>query len=120
MLRRHLLALLTATPVLALAGAGSPAQAASSLLALPADPAAMRRVGLAYLAVSGERSAEMIDAALRQRLGAAGEHRDPNGLEHAVTRAIREDFAASRTVLVDGWLLAETECRLCALTALAA
>jgi hypothetical protein len=34
-------------------------------------------------------------------------------------RQLRQDFAEGRTVLVDGWLLAETEARLCALAALA-
>jgi hypothetical protein len=30
----------------------------------------------------------------------------------------RQDFARGDTVLIDGWVLARTECRLCALVAL--
>lgn len=38
--------------------------------------------------------------------------------EHA-TRAVRDDFAQGRTVLVEGWLLSRCEAQLCALARLA-
>ena len=39
---------------------------------------------------------------------------------HSVRDEIRADFAAARTVRVEGWILSATEARLCGLAALSA
>ena len=44
--------------------------------------------------------------------------RSPTEVRRALDRVVREDFGRSRTVLVDGWLLSETETQLCALARL--
>lgn len=119
MLRRHTLAMLSLAPAALLPSLHGSSAPGSALAALVADRPAMRRLGRAYVAVSGETDARTIERALEQRLAASGSA-GGHGLAQAVNRAISEDFAHSRTVMVDGWLLAETECRLCALTALAA
>lgn len=41
---------------------------------------------------------------------------DPAALWWGILRSIRDDFAAGRTAEVKEWVLALTECRLCALT----
>lgn len=120
MLRRHFLAMLPLAPAILPAGAEARAAGYSPLASLVADLPAAHRLGRAYLGVAAERCPRTIDRALQARLAATGHDGSRNGLSRAVGTAISEDFAASRTVLVDGWLLAETECRLCALTALAA
>jgi len=43
---------------------------------------------------------------------------DRPAMAREVRQAIGEDFAAGSTVLVDGWLLARSEAKLCALAAL--
>lgn len=120
MLRRHLLVMLPLAPALlplaAEAACGQPAGLAS----LVADGPAAARLGRAYLRIATERCPQAIEAALRTQLSIGGHDGSADGLRRAVRTAIADDFAASRTVLVDGWVLAETECRLCALTALAA
>ncbi|HMR29351.1 MAG TPA: hypothetical protein PKA13_01505 [Geminicoccaceae bacterium] len=120
MLRRHVLATLPLAPALLLGGAAARAAAPSPLASLVADRPAAHRLGRAYLDVAAERRPQAIERALQERLAEIGHDGSAHGLGRAVGRAIADDFAASRTVLVEGWLLAETECRLCALTALTA
>lgn len=119
MLRRRALATLCLAPAALLASLRGSPPPRSALAALVADRPAMRRLGLAYVAVSGEADPAAIERALEWRLAASGPI-GGHGLAPAINRAISEDFAHARTVMVDGWLLAETECRLCALTALTA
>jgi hypothetical protein len=40
-------------------------------------------------------------------------------LEKSIDDTVHEDFAAGRTVVVDGWVLSVTEARQCALFSLA-
>ena len=73
-------------------------------------------------AVPQEAGQAALAAALVASLGAeaglpAG---DLAGLRRLVDERIRGDFAAGRVVDVDGWLLAVTEARICALASLAA
>lgn len=120
MLRRHLLALLPLAPAALSFGRDAAIRPTSGLASLVADRPSMHRLGRAYLTLSGERTPEAIERAVHARLADTGHDGDASGLVRAIRRAIDDDFARSRTVLVDGWLLAETECRLCALGALAA
>lgn len=110
MLRRDLLKLLPfAAAASVLAAAPSPAD---ELIGLLGNRDAAIRLGEAYLAQHGPQSEAGLREALRSRLGAE--------TGAGLADAIAGDFAASRTVLVDSWLLSETECRLCALAALSA
>jgi hypothetical protein len=119
-LRLHRRDLLIALGALALGGAlaPSPEPAAAEvggrgLAGRLRDPEAARRLGLAYLSRHpGERDFDLLHAAT---LKGAGEG------ARAVRRLrarCREDFARGDTVRIDGWVLARTECRLCALVAL--
>ncbi|MFZ1988260.1 MAG: hypothetical protein WAW96_00680 [Alphaproteobacteria bacterium] len=40
------------------------------------------------------------------------------GLKSSIQRAIAHDFAVDDTVVLDGWVLSQTEARLCALATL--
>ena len=62
--------------------------------------------------VPQEGSAAALRAAISD--GARGEARP------SVAQQVRNDFAAGRIVLVDGWVLSATEARQCALFSLAA
>jgi hypothetical protein len=74
-------------------------------------------LGRAYLAqVPGEAHRNRLESALFERIGP--EH-GPRSLRDALHRAIAEDFTSGDTVRLSGWVLARTECRLCALAALA-
>ena len=42
---------------------------------------------------------------------------DPQALRESIRERHREDFRAGRTLLLSGWVLSETELRLCALVA---
>jgi hypothetical protein len=74
-------------------------------------------VGLAYLAevpVQADRSA-LVRGILRDDSIVDSDAT----LAANVSRQITADFAAGRLAIVDGWVLAETEARLCALAVLA-
>jgi hypothetical protein len=102
---------------------GSPA-ADARLLAALARPESAAAVGRAYLAGHPEeadraRLAARLDHALRcQDCDPA--QAPAERLRAALSRQIRADFAGSRVVRVDGWMLSETEGRLCGLAALSA
>jgi hypothetical protein len=79
-------------------------------------------VGREYLALApGEADARDLTALIAARLpgGHRALARDTGRLRATVDRCVRADFAAGRVVTVDGWILAATEARLCALAALA-
>ncbi len=70
----------------------------------------VRRIGIQYrLVVPSENNQDTLRAAIAQRQGFW-----PGWIE----RQVREDFAAGRTLLVDGWVLSATEARQCALLSL--
>jgi hypothetical protein len=70
----------------------------------------VRRIGARYrAAVPNENSHAALRAAISQRQSFW-----PGWIE----RQVRDDFAAGRTVLVDGWVLSATEARQCALFSL--
>jgi hypothetical protein len=99
------------------ASAGPRDDAAAPWAPLAGDPRTRRSaaaLGRAYL----RRHPEEASAA---GLALALERRLPGGMppERALRRACAEDFAAGDTLRLDGWVLARSECRLCALLALA-
>ncbi len=80
-------------------------------------PTAARAVGARYLAhYPGERQAGL----LREALFANGLPTDPAALRRHIAALCRRDFAAGETVVVDGWILARSEARACALVSLGA
>jgi hypothetical protein len=90
---------------------------AEAVAAAYADPEAARRVGAAWLAVhpdAGDPAALLAavvgDVAVARELAAA----DPGALWDALRRCHRADFEAGRTTRVAGWVLSQTEARLCA------
>ncbi|MFN2399700.1 MAG: hypothetical protein ABR543_13840 [Gemmatimonadaceae bacterium] len=77
----------------------------------------VRELGAHYrAAVPNENSAKALRAAIsdtrRQRFPLSWIWRV------SIERQVRDDFAAGRTVLVDGWVLSATEARQCALFSL--
>ena len=99
---------------LAPSGAGAPVDVDSRGLAgRLRDPEAARALGLAYLSEHpGERDPGFLHAVT---LKGAGE--GPRAVRWLRARC-RDDFSRGDTVRIDGWVLARTECRLCALVAL--
>jgi hypothetical protein len=121
--RRGFLALL-AGPLLAGAAACTGSSALRAALAgFFADRRSARAVGAEYLRLFPD---EDDDTRLVRRL-AGGRRRelewerlaaaDPDALFERVRERHRDDFAAGRTVGLRGWVLSETELRLCALAA---
>jgi hypothetical protein len=93
------------TPASSAAISDSPALLASM------GPDRIRRIGEAYLAAAdGGRDAESLRGALQKTLAPW-----PWSTPRTVDDCVREDFTMNRTVVADGWLLAVTEARQCAL-----
>jgi hypothetical protein len=114
--RRRLLGLLGAAALLSCwrpAAAGSSLQ--DALADLLGDPATARALGRAYLAGDGRREAGV--RALATELDSLPA--EPKTLRHTIAAASRRDYAGDRIVVVDGWVMPETEARVCALMALA-
>ncbi len=79
-----------------------------------------RRVGAAYLGQRpDETSRENLMASLARSLRETGitlpSGTSVAGLAEGFSELIRADFASGRTVIIEGWVLSESECRLCAL-----
>jgi hypothetical protein len=75
----------------------------------------VRQLGAHYRAATpSESTAEALRAAHARRPGV----RLPFVPDKSTDKQIRDDFAAGRTVLVDGWVLSVTEARQCALYSL--
>jgi hypothetical protein len=98
--------------------------AAPRLLAVLDRPESAAAVGRAYLAshpgeADRDRLAARLDQAVRCQDCDPARARTEQ-LREALAGQIRADFAAARVVTVDGWVLSETEARLCGLAALSA
>ena len=101
------------TGALALCAAGGSASQSGDLVGLFADPARARRLGSAYLKGLGEQpTAAALGALVWRDIPGGGT------LRTEVAALIRRDFAEERLACVEGWLLSQTEARLCALAAL--
>ena len=121
--RRQFLRVAAVAPVAgALASACAPgagydeASLARPELLAAMGPELVRTLGTRYRALTpGERDAAALrDAILDSRPTAARLF----GARHPVADLVRDDFARGRTVVVDGWILAATEARQCALFSL--
>lgn len=79
----------------------------------------VRHIGAVWRAAHpAERTVEQLRAVLRKRLHIPGPEHDSAPAD-VIQRVIADDFDRDRIVLVDGWLLAVTEARQCALYSLA-
>jgi hypothetical protein len=96
----------------------SPELARRLLLSLR-DVSSAQAVGAAFLRAMPEHADvhALVTRLLRDE-PALSRSRSTGATRKLLRRCIREDFARERVVAVDGWLLAETEARLCALAVL--
>lgn len=121
MIRRDFLKLtLAATPAMALAlnachpGAASPQEALAQPESLYGimDKAELQAIGKAYLA-----QFKSTKEALQTQI--LGQNPDPgssaSGTSRQIAAAVQQDFAAGRTIILNGWVLSLTEARQCAL-----
>jgi hypothetical protein len=103
------------------ARASAPAAAAARLRRIVPDAASARTIARAWLGSDpGAADRAMLEARLldalaldRGGLAALGEA----ALRARASLRVRADFAAGRTVSLDGWILARTEVLLCTLSA---
>lgn len=80
------------------------------------DPDALRHIAERYFADHpAEKSAEFLE---RELLAAVAAGTTGASLVDAIAAAVRRDFAAGSTVVLDGWILSRTEVRLWVLQAL--
>lgn len=120
--RATALALAAPSLLSALAGCGPDAELGGRLAGFYGDPEAAAAVGRVWLAASPEEAdralliERMADGSLDEWERLA--RRDPEALRAAVRARHRTDFAEDRVVRLNGWILSETEVRLCALAAL--
>jgi hypothetical protein len=90
-------------------------EAERHLLSLFSDLQAPRAVGNRYLALyPAEADRELLRVGVIESAGTP----DLKGLRASLAHRCREDFRNGDTVIVDGWVLARTEARTCALTTL--
>jgi len=89
------------------------------LLACLGDRRAAARIGRAALAERPELGGDVgaLRHALDRAVAAVG---DTGPLRRRLGRMVRDDFSAGRIERVQGWMLSETETRLCVLAALSA
>lgn len=87
------------------------------LLQMLRDPALIRHLGRRYREL---HPAEDSQGLLAGAIGAVAPESIFAERELQVDTAVQRDFAAGRTVMLDGWVLAVTEARQCALYSLQA
>jgi hypothetical protein len=78
-------------------------------------PQSVREIGARYREIV---PAENHVDTLRAAILAARPLRVPGAPRPAVAKMVRDDFAAGRTIVVQGWVLSATEARQCALFSL--
>ena len=119
--RRHFLAGCLAGGGAALAALAVPDAARAALLH-PDGLDTHRLIGDWYLdRYPAERDVSVLAKALSAAIpgfSRSGAQADPQRLKAAIRAARADDFARDDVVSIGGWLLARTECRLCALAAL--
>lgn len=101
----------------------TPARAEAVLAAVFRQPGSARVVGRAVLAAHPHLADPglLVEALTRRHphLDELLRRDDRAALAQALGRAVRDDFAHGRTLLVEGWLLSKSEAELCALACLA-
>lgn len=100
-------------------GAGSRARDADRLLAFFAEPERIRALGESYLKAHPEEAdRERLISLLLDEIGEVSDLDSDEQLRERVGAAVHDDFAAERTVRVEGWIVSRTEARLTALVAM--
>ncbi|MBO6636331.1 hypothetical protein [Parvibaculum sp.] len=97
--------------------------AARDFVSLLADPDGAAALGNIWIGEGGADSASIVhEKKLAEALTAEGWTPGMGAEEThtALAAAVRADYDAARTVLIDNWMLSDTEARLCALAALLA
>ena len=113
-----------ASPALlaALTGCGGPDAVAPALAGFFDDPRSAREIGREYLKIApDEQDPDILVERLVVDQGREWNRlaqQSPAQLFEAVRERHLADFVEERTVLVRGWVLSQTEARLCALQAL--
>lgn len=113
-------ALVPLRPWRALVEMAPPPSARARLAGVLGNRDSARAVGREYLRIAPAAPAELT-AAISAQLDGGGtplERADDGELRGALARCVREDFDGGTVVTIGGWVLARTEARLCALTAL--
>jgi hypothetical protein len=77
-------------------------------------PERAREIGTRYRATVPRENT----ATLREAISSSQHRQFPWIRSRSIEEQIRDDFAAGRTVVVNGWVLSETEARQCALYSL--
>ncbi|HZS84703.1 MAG TPA: hypothetical protein VFA50_17640 [Stellaceae bacterium] len=104
---------------------GETSDVAARITDLIGARAGARAIGAAFLArfpteadqkQLSRRIAQLVRSSGEARLG--GEAISSRALQRAVRQAITSDFETGRMIELDGWLLAQTEARICALLVL--
>jgi hypothetical protein len=115
------LAALARLPLAAAEAASPEARLLARLAALFREPGSAAALGRAYLdRVPAEAEPATLVAGLFPGLGPAALERWSDGaLRAALAQRLAEDFAQSRTVVLQGWVLSRSEARLFAAAALA-
>lgn len=95
------------------------------LLRLLSRRESVETIGTEYLRAHPEMATSRalllsMESKLRMRAGTDARTVDAGQLAARLRETIREDFSASRTVSIGGWLLSETEVQLCGLYAVSA
>lgn len=83
--------------------------------------ASARTIGRAYLVQAPhEAEVELLLERILASMGATGGYRsrDVRLLFKQIHRAVRQDFEGGHTIRLKGWILSQTEARVCALAAL--
>ncbi len=98
--------------------AASPEQVRADLATLLQYQASAKIIGQHYLQrYPQEADVEQLLSLIAADV-VAGAQRDPQELRMRLAQKVRQDFADERVVNLQGWLLARTEARLCALAVL--
>ena len=94
---------------------------AAPFLDLFSRPESARVIGHAYLQVNPQEanSTWLLNRITLDVAGCSGGDYEGDGLAALLQQGIRQDFADGNTVKLNGWILAITEARLCALTVMA-
>ena len=98
----------------------SPTLGDPTVLGTIADDATIRNIGRAYLSqVPREtRVDRLVRALVEDERDGLVDQGDPEALRRVLVNKVQADFEADRTVVLDGWVLAETEARQAALFSL--
>ena len=115
---------LAASPLLvSLSGCGPSDALAAALAGFYADRESARTVGVAFLERFPDEDdlanlvRQLARSAVEEERWAALAGSDPAALPELLRARHRADFGAGRVVLLNGWVLSQTEVRLCALAA---